>query len=40
MDGIHPGLPAGFTSFSAAGVPEANGECCRAGILFDLVGVI
>lgn len=26
MDGIHPGLPAGFTSFSAAGVPEANGD--------------
>ena len=25
MDGMHPGLPAGFTAFSAAGIPDANG---------------
>ena len=26
MDGMHPGLPAGFTAFSAGGVPDANGK--------------
>ncbi|KAL3133214.1 hypothetical protein ABBQ38_007101 [Trebouxia sp. C0009 RCD-2024] len=25
LDGMQPGLPAGFTSFSAAGIPDANG---------------
>ena len=25
MDGMHPGLPAGFTAFTAAGTPDANG---------------
>lgn len=26
LDGMQPGLPAGFTSFSAAGIPDANGR--------------
>lgn len=26
MDGLHPGLPAGFTAFTAGGVPDANGK--------------
>lgn len=26
LDGMQPGLPAGFTSFSAAGIPDTNGE--------------
>lgn len=26
LDGMQPGLPAGFTSFSAAGIPDANGK--------------
>jgi len=25
MDGMHPRLPAGFTAFTAAGTPDANG---------------
>lgn len=27
IDGMHPGLPAGFTAFSASGVPDGNGKC-------------
>ncbi|KAL0025180.1 hypothetical protein WJX77_005036 [Trebouxia sp. C0004] len=26
MDGMHPGLPAGFTAFTAAGTPDASGR--------------
>lgn len=26
LDGMQPGLPAGFTSFSAAGIPDTNSE--------------
>ena len=26
LDGMQPGLPAGFTSFSAAGIPDTTGE--------------
>lgn len=26
MDGMQPGLPAGFTAFTAAGIPDANGK--------------
>ena len=26
MDGVHAGLPAGFTGFNASGIPDINGE--------------
>lgn len=26
MDGVHAGLPAGFTGFNASGMPDINGE--------------
>ena len=29
LDGMQPGLPAGFTSFSAAGIPDTNGELLK-----------
>lgn len=36
MDGMAPGLPAGFTSFSAAGIPDSNGKLARACFCFEL----
>ena len=32
LDGMQPGLPAGFTSFSAAGIPDTNGEVLTSSV--------
>lgn len=45
IDGLHAGLPAGFTGFSASGVPDTNGrqaygESCTQQIWTDSVHTV